>query len=48
MQKFTLLNNVIPVDHLYCNETETITLLDKEVVIACALVNINDGVVPFD
>lgn len=46
MQKYTFLDSVLPVDHLIAPEGD-ISRLDKEVVVCCALVNLNDSVVPF-
>lgn len=46
-QKYTFLDGVISVDHLFCPPGD-IPLLDKEVTIACALINMNNSVVPFD
>ena len=46
-QKYTYFDGIIPVDHLICPSGD-IPVLDKEVVICCALVNLNESVVPFN
>ena len=46
-QKYTLLNSTVPVDFVNSGSGEN-TTLDKIVVVACALINLCDSVVPFE
>ena len=46
-QKYTFLHGTQPVDFLTARE-DGVPLLDKVVLVCCALVNICDSVVPFD
>lgn len=46
-QKYTFFDSTMPVDHLMSAPGD-IPILDKEIVICCALVNLNDSVVPIN
>ena len=46
-QKYTYLDKVMPVDNLISRPGD-VPMLDKEVTVCCALVNMCDSVVPFD
>ena len=43
--KYTIVNSDIPTDLLFAREGETITTLDKIVVVGCALVNMCDVII---
>jgi hypothetical protein len=44
--KCLMLSSTIPID--FVGESETVTTLDKIVVVACALINMCNSFVPFD
>ena len=46
-QKYTLLNSTVPIDFVKSVSVAN-TTLDKIVVVACALINLCESVVPFD
>uniref|UniRef100_A0A8C5GX67 Uncharacterized LOC114473450 n=1 Tax=Gouania willdenowi TaxID=441366 RepID=A0A8C5GX67_GOUWI len=46
-EKYTFFNSVIPVDHLICPPGD-IPMLDKEVITCCAMINLNESVIPFN
>ena len=47
-QKYTILQSTLPINIIKTSEEESMSNLDKIVIICCALCNCCDSVVPFD
>ena len=47
-QKYSILNNIVPIRFITGKDSNNFTMLDKIALICCALVNLNDSVVAFD
>ena len=47
-QKFTILESILPINLIMCNEQADYSLIDKIVTVCCSLCNCCDSVVPFD
>ena len=45
-QKYSILGSTLPINMIMCDEDVKISMIDKIVVICCALCNICDAVVP--
>ena len=47
-QKYTILQSILPINMLMCEETETISSIDKITTVCCALCNCNNSIVNAD
>ena len=47
-KKYTILSNTLPMDYVILKEGQSVPILDKIVLVSCALVNFCDSVIPFD
>ena len=47
-QKYTILQSTIPINMLMCDEGETVSNIDKVVMVCCALCNCSDSIVSTD
>lgn len=47
-QKFTILQSTLPINMLMCEESETVSSIDKIVTISCALCNCSNSIVQTD
>ena len=47
-QKYTILQSTLPINIIMCDDTTETSMIDKIVVICCALCNFCDPVVPCD
>ena len=47
-KKYTILSDTLPMDYVISKEGQSVPILDKIVLVSCALVNFCDSVIPFD
>ena len=47
-QKYTILQSTLPINMLMCEETETVSSIDKITTVCCALCNCNNSIVNID
>ena len=47
-QKYTMLQSTIPINMLMCDEGETVSYIDKVVMVCCALCHCSNSIVPTD
>lgn len=47
-QTYNILSHTIPINFLLVNDGKGVTTIDKIARVCCALVNLNDSIVPFD
>jgi len=45
-QKYTILQSILPINMIMCDDTTETSMIDKTVVVCCALCNFCDPVVP--
>ena len=47
-QKYTLLESTLPINMIMCSQETELSMVDKIVLVCCALCNCNPSVVPLD